>query len=162
MLDTQATFAPVKAVFENEDVEGAKLYYGTETFWADLPPGGKAEATTYIGHQWNVKIPDENGEYTRTAITWNIDHDTPSDQYFVVSQAGLQFYVTFANVDVEGAALYYTDQFWSDLGPGQVAGANTYVGHEWNVMVGGRRVAQWVIESREPGQRFELRASDLE
>ena len=41
---------------------------------------------------------------------------------------------TFSSVDVEGASLYWKDQFWSHLtANGPKVSVNTFVNHKWNV-----------------------------
>mmetsp|Transcript_51402 Transcript_51402/g.59473 ORF Transcript_51402/g.59473 Transcript_51402/m.59473 type:complete len:647 (+) Transcript_51402:31-1971(+) len=58
---------------------------------------------------------------------------------------------TFDNAD-----LFYQDQFWGSLKPGDPArGVNTFDGHIWNVKIEGKVVKTWVITDEDgPTQTF--------
>ena len=54
------------------------------------------------------------------------------------------------------AKLFYQDQFWGSLKPGDpVLGVNTFEGHVWNVKVNKKVVKTWVITEEDgPTQKF--------
>jgi len=83
---------------------------------------------------------------------------------------------TFRSVDVQGASLYWEDQFWSKMEVGVSIDVNTFVGHRWYVKIkkqGGRGKGEeadspppllWQIADdglEGSRQTFELRQSDL-
>lgn len=48
------------------------------------------------------------------------------------------------------ADLYFQDSFWGKFGHGDPPlSVNTYEGHEWNVMVDGRVMKTWIIDTRD-------------
>jgi len=53
------------------------------------------------------------------------------------------------------AALYFQDSFWGELGWGEKVYVNTYVGHIWNVQVGGEILKEWTVGD-EKEQTFKL------
>lgn len=54
------------------------------------------------------------------------------------------------------AELYFQDTFWGKLGHGDPnLGVNTFEGHEWNVMLNGKKVKTWYI-NKEMHQYYEL------
>ena len=67
--------------------------------------------------------------------------------------------VSFSS-QVNGASLYWEDQFWGKLDVGKSVDVNSYIGHKWNVRVGETHI-QWIVGEENERQIFVLREADL-
>ena len=69
---------------------------------------------------------------------------------------------SFHNSDVQGAQLFYEDQFWDDFSVGKTLAVNTYPGHVWNVKIAGAQAKRWVIVEGQMQQQYFLSKNDLD
>jgi hypothetical protein len=63
-------------------------------------------------------------------------------------------------VDV-GAKLFWQDQEWGPLVPGESIRVNTYEGHKWTVRLNNEPILEWTIGGDEQAQQFILTAEDV-
>ena len=69
--------------------------------------------------------------------------------------------LSFSTKDVEGAKLYWEDQYWDDMVPGKVIRVNSFGGHKWNVRMDDKLLAQYIVLHGDDEQEFELSAKHL-
>ena len=81
-------------------------------------------------------------------------HICAFNRFYIIKQA--EFKNSGEDPTLAEADLYYQDQFWGSLKPGDpVIAVNTFEGHVWNAKIKGEIVKTWLI-SRKDGstQKF--------
>jgi hypothetical protein len=133
---------------------GCPVIHGTK--WA-------ANLWVWNGPRNGYMIRDEEtGRMRRKTADERLGESNSQDQQQAQnSQIDNSRPATFVNIDVTTEAfLYWEDQLWSKMEIGTAIDVNTYVGHRWFVLVNGQKM-QWIIDSTQGRQRFELLKSDL-
>jgi len=129
-------------------------------FYSQFPDGNVDRLSVHggcpvlIGQKWAANLwvwnGPRNGYARKNPVTGKMERDTGSSSVAPVSVSA-----SFDSEISVGAKLFWQDQEWGALIPGESIRVNTYQGHKWNVRLNGEVLLEWTIGD-EPQQTFTL------
>jgi len=129
-------------------------------FYSQFPDGNVDRLSVHggcpvlIGQKWAANLwvwnGPRNGYARKNPVTGKMERDTGSS-----SAAPVSVSASFDSEISVGAKLFWQDQEWGALIPGESIRVNTYQGHKWNVRLNGEVLLEWTIGD-DPQQTFTL------
>ena len=132
-------------------------------FYSQFPDGRVDRLSVHggcpvlIGQKWAANLWIWNGPRNGYARKNPVTGKTEKNTGPISVSASFESAV---DVDV-GAKLYWQDQEWGALVPGEAIRVNTYEGHKWNVKIDGEQILEWEIAPDEQTQHFTLTRENL-